>query len=515
MGSGGTIMPDSSSPISRRTVGIALAGAAAGAVGARVLGRRGPAPAAPAAEAARPAELMAVERETGLTPDATTTAYRLFGRFRGPATATPGPRSGLVSGLLFQVTTGGCWLEGYWWWVCEKGQPTTPRMFALWTPYEGTDGFKGELVPGGTVTSGKLVAGRWNFVRLPRPLPLSIGCWYVGLTGGTGGFPVTGNVWGKGNRWAGGLTSGPLHAPSDSSAALIADGGFIQCPATEGANPTKVMPVYGGYPANAYYWLDPQVTTVAPAGTSFRLWPSMPIIGGQGGRATDPPDSTEQSSGTEFWLSTAHSEYTLDKIWFWSPPASASDPGNKGAALLPGSCAIFNIATKEMVKGTQRGVTGPNPAATRLPDWRTPNGKPAKAGDGWIYCAYDGVKLPPGKYKTAVYCYGGGTVFSKDYTFFAELPFYFGRDLASGTAGVAQNGIANGPLFSPGLNKASLATGNGSIGSDPAVLPGNSTYQNNDSANTGVFLYPDTFDDKDNGEVRWVDVEVTPVATPK
>jgi hypothetical protein len=344
-------------------------------------------------------------------------------------------------------------------------------------------------------------------------VPLAIGYWYIALTGGTGGYPVTGQVWGKGDRWAGGLTDGPLHAPSDSVKSLIADGVFGQCPVTEGADPTKIMPIYGGYPADAYYWLDPQVTTEAPAGSSYRFFPSMPIIGGKGGRASDPPDTTEQSSGTEFWLSDAHSEYTLDKIWVWSPVASASDPGNTGAALLPGSCAIFDVATKGMVQGTQRGTAGRNPA--RLPDWRKPNGKPAKAGDGWVYCAYEGVKLPPGKYKTAMYCYGGGTLYSKDYTFFAELPFYYGHSLQSDAPAVAPDGITNGPLFSPGLNKASAANGNGTVASDPAVLPGNSTYQNNDATNTGTFLYPETFDDKDNGETRWVDVEVTPVPKPK
>jgi len=506
-------MPDGSAPINRRTVGALLAGAAAGTLGAKLLGDHAAQPAPSAADAARAAELTAVTRVDDVAPDSADGTYRLFGRFRGPQTATPGPSSGLVSGLLFQATAGGCWLEGYWWWVCEKGQPTRPREFALWTPYPTETTYKGEIVPGGTVTSGKLVRGRWNFVRLPRPLPLAIGHWYLALTGGTGGYPVTGNVWGKGNRWAGGLTEGPLHAPSDNAKSLGEDGGFNQGPATEGSNPAKIMPIYGGYPPDAYYWIDPQVTTVAPAGAPLRLFPSMPIIGGQGGRATDPPDTTEQSCGTEFWLSDAHSEYALNRIWFWSPVASASDPGNKGATLLPGSCAIFDIATKKIVPGTQRGTSGRRPA--KLPDWRTPNGKPAKAGDGWIYCAYEGVKLHPGKYKTAIYCYAGGTVFSKDYAFFAELPFYYGRNLESGEPAVAPNGIAVGPLFSPGLSKASQANGNGSIASDPAVLRGNSTYQNNDAANTGTFLYPDTFDDKDNGEVRWVDVEVTPVAKPK
>jgi hypothetical protein len=497
--------------MSRRVVSVALAGAAVGVAGASVLANRDPRGASPAAHSAGgEAELTAVEHVSGAKPAATGSTYRLFGRFKGPATATPAPKAGLVSGLLFQVTTGGCWLEGYWWWVCKKGQPTKARKFALWTPYPTETTYKGVVVPGTTVTSGKLVPGRWNFVKLPHPVPLAIGCWYVAETGGTGGYPVTGNVWGKGNRWAGGLTEGPLRAPSDNAKSLTEDGGIGQCPVTVGADPTKTMPIYGGYPADAYYWVDPQITTVAPAGSSFRLWPSMPIIGGMGGRATDPPDSTEQSAATEFWLSNAHSKYTLDKIWFWSPVPSASDPGNKGAALLPGSCAIFDIATNEMVPGTQRGTTGPNPA--KLPDWRTANGKPAKAGDGWIYCAYEGVKLPPGKYKTAIYCYGGGTVYSDRYTFFAELPFYYGHSLPGDLPAVAPNGISTGPLFSPGLNKASLANGNGTIASNPAVLPGNSTYQDNDPTNTGTFLYPDTFDDKDNGEVRWVDVEVTPAS---
>ncbi len=44
------------------------------------------------------------------------------------------------------------------------------------------------------------------------------------------------------------------------------------------------------------------------------------------------------------------------------------------------------------------------------------------------------------------------------------------------------------------------------------IVHGNSTYQVNDSSNTGTFLYPDTFDSADRGEVRWVDVEVTPKA---
>ena len=46
------------------------------------------------------------------------------------------------------------------------------------------------------------------------------------------------------------------------------------------------------------------------------------------------------------------------------------------------------------------------------------------------------------------------------------------------------------------------------------IAPGNSTYQVNDTTNTGTFLYPDTFDTSDNGETRWIDAEVTPAEMP-
>ena len=63
------------------------------------------------------------------------------------------------------------------------------------------------------------------------------------------------------------------------------------------------------------------------------------------------------------------------------------------------------------------------------------------------------------------------------------------------------------------MAKAAPAQSNGSVPVIPVgtTVRGNSTYQVNDASNTGTFLYPDTFDSSDDGEVRWVDVEVTPV----
>lgn len=488
--------------LSRRAVGVTLAGVAAGLAGGAALSGRN----TRAGQAGTTAELTAVER-----PAAAPTSYRLFGNRRGPETAVPTGDKGLVTSLLFEMRTGGGWLEGYWLWVCDEGQSTAPQKFALWMPYVGAHyRTTGVIVPGTTVTSRELVRGRWNFVRLPHPVPLSIATSYQLQTGATGGVPLTYNMWGPHDRWAKGVASGPVFAPSKGP------GSTDQGAAAAGTNPTKVVADYGyGFP---YFWLDVQITTAAPAGSSYRLWPGMPLIVAppKTTGSEDTADTNEQSAGTEFWLSA---ECMLDKIWFFSPIRNAL-AGTPAAALLPGACAIFDIANQSMINGTMRGTAGPAPK--KLPDWRKPDGSAAKAGDGWIYCPYKGVTLPAGKYKTAVYCYGGGTAMDYKYYFFQEQSFYFGPAIngrtgaAIGTA-TAPDGIRNGPLYTPGTAKAALARSNGSVPviAAGATVHGNSTYQVNDATNTGTFLYPGTFDSADDGEVRWVDVEVSPVRKAK
>lgn len=431
--------------------------------------------------------------------------YRLFGNLKGPATAAPTGSSGLVTSLIFEMTTGGGWLDGYWLWVCAHGQSTAPQTFTLYILYEGANFLNtGEIVPGTTVTSGELVAGQWNFIPLPHPVPLSIATLYQLETGTIGGVPATDNMWGPGDPWAKGVTSGPMFAPSSGPNSTD------QCAATAGSNPTTVVPVYSNeFP---YYWLDAQITTEAPAGSSYRLWPGMPLIAlPPKTTGTEQADTNEQSQGTEFWLST---DCALNKIWFWSPTKNAA-AGTPAAALLPGACAIFDIATQEIVEGTLQGMAGQNP--TTMPNWTNTAGKPAKPGDGWVYAPYEGITLPAGKYKTAVYCYGGGTAMDFDFYFFAEQRFYFGPviDNTGAVTGpaAAPNGIANGPLYSPNVAVAADAESNGTLSAFPAgtIVPGNSTYQVNDTKTTGTFLYPDTFDNSDSGETRWIDVEVTPV----
>jgi len=379
------------------------------------------------------------------------TDYRLFSGISGPSTAIAysGP---FIAGVAFTVTSGGVWFGGYWWWVCNSGQSTAPQTFALWQPYTNATG---TLIQGATVTSAALTAGQWNYVPLPNPIPLAINVGYVAATGFTGGFPDTNSQFGSGDPYSAGIVSGPLTAYSDQGASRPAPFSVDQGPfSVAGTDPTAVMPAYGSDSSN--FWMDVQVSDTAPAGSSYRLWPNYPT----------PPntvsiDTGQQTSGTEFKLSQA---CTLNNIWFYSPP---------GVSVLPSRCAIWNVATQAVVAGTDNTA----------PAWS------GAAGSGWVSCAYSGVTLPAGDYKASMY-YGGGQ------QFYTEFVDYF-------STGGGGNGITAGPLSSPNVAGAASAIAN----STGAVITGNSTYQD------GPFSYPDTFDVKDNGELRWIDVEVTPGGT--
>ena len=61
------------------------------------------------------------------------TTYRLFPATNGPASGLLG--GAFAAGVAFEVTSGGTWFEGYWWWVCESGSDTRPQTFALWQAY--------------------------------------------------------------------------------------------------------------------------------------------------------------------------------------------------------------------------------------------------------------------------------------------------------------------------------------------------------------------------------------------
>lgn len=374
--------------------------------------------------------------------------YRLFPSTPGPkkAVAYTGP---FIAGVAFEVTTGGVWFDGYWWWVCKSGQSKSPQRFALWQPY--TDG-KGTLISGSTVTSRKLNAGEWNYVPLPASIPLAIGVGYVAATGFHNGFPNTKAAFGAGDQYKDGIVKGPLLAYSDQSGKQPAPFSVGQAPfSSAGSDPTKIMPAYGSDSDN--FWLDVQVNDVRPPGASYRLWPNYPT----------PPnvvslDTTQETTGTQFRLSTPCS---LNKIWFYSPP---------GVSVLPSRCAIWDVATESVLADTDN----------TSPSWS------GRAGTGWVSCSYKGVVLPTGDYKVSVYYEGGQE-------FFTEERYYF-------STGAGRNGITAGPLSSPNVDHAAPCISN----SLHTVVTGNSTYQD------GQFAYPYTFDTKDHGENRWIDVEVTP-----
>ena len=336
--------------------------------------------------------------------------YRLFATTNGPA--SPVSYSGpFITGVVFGVTEGGCWLDGYWWWVCATGQSTSPQKFALWQTYDGQNG---TVVPGSVVTSASLTAGQWNFVSLSTPLPLGIGATYVASTGFTGSFPDTNGQYGSGGQFSAGIVKGPLTAYSDATGTLpspfnSAQGVF----SVAGTDPTATMPVYGSNACN--FWMDVQVDTRPPAGTSYRLWPAFPAIPGH-----LDSDTAGYTLATEFQLSQS---CALDNIWFYSA---------SGATVLPTRCAIWNVGTQSVVAGTDN----------TSPTWS------GSAGGGWVACAYSGVTLPAGDYKVAVF-YGGGSQWYQ-----ATVGYW--------STGAGASGITAGPVIAPGTSAA--------------TSPGQSTY---------------------------------------
>jgi len=307
--------------------------------------------------------------------------------------------------VLFSVTSGGTWLTGYWWWVCSSGQPTSSQSFALWQVYGWG---AGSLVAAATVLSGQLTPGQWNYVPLAKPVPLSPGADYVASTGLNGDFPETDNQFGSGDPYSSGIVNGPLSAYSDQSGSLPESFGMSQgLFSVAGSDPTASMPTDGWNSAN--FWIDLQISTTPPNGTSYRLWPNFPTIPG-----TVLNDPTGYTLASEFLLSAS---CTLDNIWFYSPP---------GAGALPTRCAIWGVGTEAEVAGTDNSS----------PVWSGP------AGSGWVSCPYSGVTLPPGDYKVSVF-YGGGTSWLQVNTNYW------------GSGGPAENGITNGPLYAPGTLAAS------------------------------------------------------------
>jgi hypothetical protein len=95
-----------------------------------------------------------------------------------------------------------------------------------------------------------------------------------------------------------------------------------------------------------------------------------------------------------------------------------------------------------------------------------------------VACAYNGVTLPAGEYKVAVY-YGGGS------EWYQATNSYWGT-------GAGASGITAGPVTAPGTSAA--------------TSPGQSTY------NPGSWAFPQSYASAADGECYWVDIEVTPAS---
>jgi hypothetical protein len=390
------------------------------------------------------------------------TAYRLFPTTNGPSVAVS-YSDPFLAGVLFEVAEGDCWFEGYWWWVCDTGQPMSPQKFALWNM---TGEGRATLVPASVTMSGTLTPGQWNYIALPTPIPLAIGTAYDACTGFTGGFPCTNNSFGASpDPYSAGITNGPLMAysgtPGTNPAPYSNQNAVF---GTSGSDPSITPPV-GQDSSYDNFWMDVQVSATAPAGYSgsWRLWPTK----------TDADPYTAGDSevnyvvGTEIHLTQACS---LNNIWYYSP---------EGTAQLATACDVWSIETQQAI------------ASSTSPSWS------GTAGSGWVACPFTGVTVPAGAYRVSVY---NGAASPDSWS--AKRLGYWGTYETIPVTGA--NGITTGPLYAPPTAKASTANRFDGQGPEPgqsvfAVGPPNQ-YPN---------LYVDGL-----FQNYWVDMEVTPVSTP-
>jgi hypothetical protein len=286
------------------------------------------------------------------------TNYRLMdganGRPGNGPSAAVSYSGDFLAGTVFEVTADNVWFEGYWWWVCDSGQQTDPQSFALWQVDTTNNGI---LVDGGTVTSGALTSGTWNYIALPTPIQLSRSIPYVVATGyvSASGFPNTNNEFGADDTYSAGIVNGPLTGYSDTSGSMPVPGNWTAQGlfATTYSDPTAHIPDDNFESGN--FWIDLQVSTTAPSGVSYRLWPSLP---NPPGRITD--SAANFTLGTESSLSE---NCALGRIWFYSP---------QEASQLPTECGIWNISSQSLVAGSDNSS----------PAWSDP------AGSGWVSCEY-------------------------------------------------------------------------------------------------------------------------------
>jgi hypothetical protein len=294
----------------------------------------------------------------------------LFTGTNGPGTPSDfGSGFEFVSAIGFEVTQPTIYFEGYWWWVCQTNQSTTPQTFCLWQDTDDYDlqGDYGALVEASVVKSGSFTAGQWNWVPLPEPIPLSRYVSYRAATSSLRYAPTTNGQFGQGGPYAQGITSGPLFAFADATSGNSSDVSPYQnnnCSwADNTLDPTSVYPAAGSSGFNV--WLDVQVTDQPPAGAAYRCWPNQP-------NPLYPPETALPFTiSTQIALSQSAQ---VMKLWF------LSQTGNQ---VLPAICGIWDAVTQQVVAGS----------VNSSPAWLLADGSAATAGAGWCYCDYSAANL--------------------------------------------------------------------------------------------------------------------------
>lgn len=191
--------------------------------------------------------------------------------------------------------------------------------------------------------------------------------------------------------------------------------------------------------------------------TSYSLWFQDPTVAN--GQVLNDGGATDTATlATQFSVSQAAS---LNAIWFYTPTFSGTP-----APALPAECGIWDVTLQTLVAGTH----------LTSPAWS------GAAGSGWVKASYNGsVTLAAGRnYVTSVFYNAGGSG-----TWYASNNLYW-------SSGAGASGITSGPLNAP---------------NNAASVNGQSPYNNS----SGVFAFPATTFSSYN---YWVDVQVTPAATP-
>lgn len=417
--------------------------------------------------------------------------------------------------MVFTVTKGGCWFQGFWWWVCTSGQSTGPTKMCLWS---ATSNGNGVVVPGTTVTSGPLTPGAWNYMPLPVPVQLSIGGPYIAAVGVNGGPFADSQGWWGANA-PNGITNGPLFAfgtqgggqpwPATPQAPYNCPQG---CFTTGGsaADPTTAIPFATSSTDN--FWVDVQISDTPPPGYngSYRLWPNRYDYSAY----TQADSEVAYTVGTEVVLSAAS---TLKKIWYVSPG------GGNPAPTMATEATVWNVATQASV------------ADFPSPNWQSIIGGGGSPGFGWVFVdvSASNIVLPAGTYRVTVFNNTGTSTGGNPGQWSAKYLDYWGTDASSGTVATnseAPNGISSGPLFAPSPTSAPAATPSYVFNDDSAGTPPYSNGQQ--MSGQSVFAmplvasptgpsYPNLY--VTNGipsgnnaytQNYWVDMEVVPVPSP-